>query len=133
MKNNKDTFRNLSSAIAAITWGLWTYYANRNTAPSPIISSVAQATLSFVMTMLSVETLSFLQNNFTNYKSKILTPSLMLLGSSFLISISIHSILKTENIITTILPNLLVGFIFSLITCSHLNKITCKGATNGHR
>ena len=125
--NGHERYRNVTASLAGLFWGGYALTVNCSHLLSALTSGLFQGMASFMMTFISVELLNSIQTFFRNNFSKIIAPPIILLVLTSLLYFTIHSIIKTENILLTLLPNLAVGLIFSIITCLHLNKTSYQG------
>ena len=120
-------YKYATSSAAALIWGSYAYFVNRNGTSSALNSGLLQGISSFGITYISVEALKNLHDMFEQNVDKLILPPLVLLLLTSGLYSSVHYIIKTENIVATLLPNLLAGFTFSLVTCLHLNKKSYQG------
>ena len=119
---SKNGYKNICSIGAALIWGFWAYTINNDNMQTSMKSGLFQAISSYLITYTSVEFLYYLQNQFNKKHSKVLLPPMISLVTCGIIYTFLHLWIKTENILPTIVPNLIAGVIFSLVTCLHLYK-----------
>ena len=115
-------YKYFSAIFAFILWGSWTYYINQN-AQTVFISSFSQGLASFIITLIMVDIIAFFYNKFPKEKNYFLFPSIITVFLTSTTITIIHLLVHTENILYTILPNIFVAFIFSLLTTHKLVKL----------
>lgn len=128
--NGHEKYRNVTATLAGLLWGGYAFTVNCNHLPSALKSGIFQALASFITTFTSVQLLVSIQSCFKRQLSKVIIPPVILLVLTSLLYFFIHSFIKTENILLTLLPNLAAGFAFSTITCLHLNPTSYQGQSN---
>jgi len=120
----KKPLYNKLSAIAAFTlWFTWTYYVN-SSADNVLISALSQGFISASITLMMIKLLKVLKPFFKTTSSKIFYPSLIISTMCFLMGFLIHSAINTSQVIKTIIPAVVVGFIFCIITS--IKNIICE-------
>lgn len=114
-----SSFKILSAFLAFCLWGSWAYFINHN-----IKSALVQGAASFVITLILIKFVTYLFNILPQSRVKFFLPTFITISltSSFLIVI--HSLAKTQNILFTILPPIIVASIFCFVVTIKLEKNT---------
>lgn len=89
-----------------------------------LISAFSQGAASFIITLIMIKIIKYFYNLFPERKLFFLLPSIITvsLTSSFLVGI--HVIVHTENIFFTVLPTVIVAFLFALYTTRKISTQT---------
>ena len=122
MKPNK-TYQTISAVCAFVSWFSWTYFIN-NKSEDVLLSSIVQGLISAVITIFMVQISYVLYHKCRTPKAKIFLPPLVLLFCCGLVGAVIHKAIGTSQIFYTLMPSLIIGFIFSLITCLKIQQST---------
>ncbi|MFC1750934.1 hypothetical protein ACFL2V_19250 [Pseudomonadota bacterium] len=118
-------FRYVSSFLALLLWGGWAYFINYDdSAYSGIRSGLAQGIASFVMTLSMVHVITHLYNKLSHPVSQLLFPAILVVSLTCSCLIAIHTIVGTPNIGVTILPTLIVAFLFCVYTSFKLQAMS---------
>lgn len=128
MTNNVQTsraFNTISPLLAFLLWGGWSYYINHNNADhSGIVSGLTQGTASLMITFFMLRFVTYLYHQYQHPVAKQLMPAIITVTLTSLCLVSIHTLIKTPNILYTVAPALSVAFIFCLYTAFKLHKIS---------
>lgn len=113
----------LSAVFAFILWGTWAYLMNIDS-DNNLISTFSQGAASFIITLIMIKIIKYFYNLFPERKLFFLLPSIITVSitSSFLVGI--HVIVHTENIFFTVLPTVIVAFLFALYTTRKISTQT---------
>ena len=118
------TFYNKFSALGAFAlWFTWTYHINAG-ASNAMSSALFQGCLSASLTLVMIRATKILAYKFHSTRAKIFGPSIIISSLCFSLAYLIHSIIKTSEIFKTVLPAVIAGFLFCIITCS--KNIICE-------
>jgi len=122
----------ISAGAAFLLWGGWAFYVNSQVSlSSGLISGVAQGLSSFVMTLVMVRSIEFWMTKFEGKIQEIAWPVLITTASSACVLIIVHSLARTPDIITTIVPTLAVAFLFCIAAAFNSHKTIVKKSFKG--
>ncbi len=114
------SYETLSPVFAFLLWGAWTIHANAgDTLQGRLVSGAAQGLISFFVTILMVKVIGILFATFPP-ALRLALPSLIVIGGIGAIEVAVHKMIGTRNVFDTIKPNLVVGFVFCVITTFRL-------------
>jgi hypothetical protein len=119
------SYNYISAILAFILWGTWAYFINIDSSNS-IISAIAQGIASFIITLVMIKIIEYFYNLFPKNKFYFVLPSIItvLITSSFVIGI--HIFIDTQNILFTVLPTVIIAFLFALFTTRKISNYTKK-------
>ena len=106
----------ISALLAFCIWGGWSFYINDNSLLIRVSSGLAQGISSFIITLIMVNFVTWLYNK--NYFSplRLILPAIITVIATGSALIVIHYLVGTPNIFVTVLPALIVGFLFCIYT-----------------
>lgn len=112
----------ISAILAFILWGTWAYFMNIESSNN-LLSATTQGISSFVITLIMIKIIKYFYNLFPKNKFYFIFPSLItvFITSSFVVGI--HVFINTQNILITVLPTVIVAFLFALFTTKKISKI----------
>ncbi|MBS0290711.1 MAG: hypothetical protein JSS07_11835 [Proteobacteria bacterium] len=113
-------YKLISASLAFILWGTWTYYINDGT--TRISSAFSQGIASLIITFLMVRAVSYFYKKFANGKFRLILPALLTISVTGCCLVSIHYIVGTKYIVLTVLPPLIIAFLFCLFTTNHFGR-----------
>lgn len=113
----------ISAFLAFILWGTWAYFVNIDDS-NRFVSSFFQGLSSFVITLFIVRLITIFNKIFEN-NSVILTAILTVTITSSIVFVG-HLLIHTQNIFYTILPTVIVSFIFTVFMAKKVSKLTKK-------
>ncbi|MCP3852395.1 MAG: hypothetical protein GY694_19520 [Gammaproteobacteria bacterium] len=116
-------YKYVSAFFAFALWGSWAYYVNTTKENPAFLSAFSQATASFIITLLMVKGVTFFNSFFHTVVTSLILPPLIVSFITAICLFSIHSIIGTRDIVTTLWPALTVGFIFCCYSSYRLNFI----------
>lgn len=109
--------------LAFVIWGGWTYYANAQAGYwTALISACAQGLFSMVMTFFMGYLTCFFFVRLTHPMAQLLMPATLILTLSGTCLTVLHWLVGTPEIILTIMPALIVGFLFCLFKTIQLKR-----------
>jgi len=119
---------NLGSALFAFClWGGWAYYINsKHGINTGLISGFAQGAASFIITLGMVYAVTWLYVRIPASPIRLLLPALITVSVTSTGLYTVHSLVGTPNIATTIAPALSVAFMFCVYTSYKLSKLTSQ-------
>jgi hypothetical protein len=113
---NNSTYNALSATGAFLLWFTWSYHINLG-ADNVLLSALFQGVISATLTLIMIRSLTALANKFKTPLSKILYPPLIISISCAFFGFLVHALINTSQIIKTLCPAVVVGFIFCIFTC----------------
>ena len=126
MKSKVSARYKYSSAIQGfILWGGWAFYINSNVSfYAGIIAGFVQGMFSFFATLIVIHLLTKLYDFFKAPLVKlIVSPTIMIICLTSIL-ILVHTLTKTQKIIATITPSLIVATLFISFTTYKLANTT---------
>lgn len=109
--------------LAFIFWGAWAYYANSQAGFSVAwVSALSQGVFSMVMTFIIGFVTVALFRCFTSPMAQLLMPSLLVLMMTSVCLSLLHVAIGTPEILLTISPALVVGYLFSFFKTIQIKK-----------
>ncbi len=110
-------YTTLMAAAAFIVWGGWATFVNADAGTGQrIVSGLTQGTISAVSTVTMIWVIELLYRKLEGVRLRILLPSVMPTLILGVILVTAHQLAGTEHIVWTVTPNLVIVFIFGMIT-----------------
>jgi len=114
--------------LAFLMWGFWALYANWiNGWQVAVVSGLVQGCFSFFMTLMMGILVQYFYRYFEQPVLKLVMPALLILILACVLLLSVHLWFGTPELILTITPALLVGFLFCVFKTLQLR---IRGVTN---
>jgi ABC-type antimicrobial peptide transport system permease subunit len=104
-----------SALLAFVLWSLWAYFINVKSS-NVMVSALAQGVASFVITLIMIKLLVYFYRLFPKGGWYFIVPSLATVGMTSSFVLFIHFMVHTKNILYTVLPTVIVAFLFALYT-----------------
>lgn len=122
---------NIFSALAAFFgYGGWAYYINHKADPSMgLISAITQGISSFSITFITAYAVSGIYCAIQSKLWRILMPAIILVSILIVFLCIVHSVIGTPRILFTIIPSILITFLFCLATAYKLELSEKKELT----
>lgn len=114
-----------SALLAFILWGAWAYYINIQS-DNNIISALSQGMASFVVTLIMIKIIKYFYRLLPEGKLFFILPSVITVSITSSVIVGVHLIVNTENIFYTVLPTVIVAFLFALFTTQRISMNTTK-------
>ncbi len=119
-KENKNKRMLITGVLSAIIYGLWAYYVNQGL-PTALASSLAQAISSFIGGYLVAGIIEF-TFSITPKPWRFPVSAFIPYGITLSIYALVHKFVGTPDILSTILPNIIIGTPYFVIYCIKLEK-----------
>ncbi len=119
-ENNKNKRMLITGILSAILYGVWAYYVNYGL-PTAIASSVAQAISSFIGGYLVAGVIEF-TFSITPKPWRFPISAFVPYGMTLSIYALVHTFVGTPDILSTIMPNIIVGTPYFILYCVKLEK-----------
>ncbi|MBL4671351.1 MAG: hypothetical protein JKX81_03755 [Arenicella sp.] len=119
-KESKNRRMFITGILSAIIYGLWAYYVNQGL-PTALASSLAQAISSFIGGYLVAGIIEF---TFSITPKPWRFPVSAFIPYAITLSIYalVHKLVGTPDILSTILPNIIIGTPYFILYCIKLEK-----------
>jgi len=109
--------------MAFVIWGGWTFYANAQAGYwTALVSACAQGIFSMLMTFFMGYLTGFWFARLRHPLAQLLMPATLILIMSGTFLTILHWFIGTPEIVLTIMPALIVGFLFCLFKTIQLKK-----------
>lgn len=105
----------VSAFLAFLLWGAWAYYVNIES-HNVLLSALSQGIASAIITLIMIKLLTYFYKLFPKNGWFFILPSLITVGITSSFVVLIHFIVDTKNIFYTVLPTVIVAFLFALYT-----------------
>lgn len=112
---HNSSYNKISALAAFILWSTWTYHVN-SSADNVLTSALFQGLISSILTLVMIKLVKKFAKLFKTTWMKIVYPSFIISTLCFTTGFVVHSTINTSQVIKTILPAVVVGFIFCIIT-----------------
>jgi len=123
MSQTSSFYKYSVAVLGFILWGGWAFYINSKVSlSSGITSGLAQGAFSFVGTFVVIYLLTLLFNYFNERLFKLFIPTLIMVATLIVLSVLVHSLVNTPELIKTIAPNLVVSALFCAFTTYKLSS-----------
>ncbi len=128
IEKNKSTralksYKYTSAILAFILWSVWAYFINIES-DNNMVSAFAQGASSFFITLMMIKLIEFFYNFFPKNRWFFILPSIVTVGLTSSFVVFIHMWIDTANIFFTVLPTVMVSFLFALYTTRKFKRIT---------
>ena len=111
--------------VAFVMWGGWTFYVNAQAGYwTAFISACAQGLFSMLMTFLMGYLTVFFFVRLSYPLAQLLMPATLILIMSCTCLAVLHWLIGTSEIVLTIMPALIVGFLFCLFKTIQLKRVS---------
>jgi hypothetical protein len=116
-------YKLLSATGAFLLWGGWATYVNAHqSARAGVTSGLAQGLGSFLITLVLVSAVTWLDGHFNNRLARLLMPALIAVGTTTSLLALLHWAVGTPRILNTVAPASSVAFVFCLYTSRRLQQ-----------
>jgi len=105
----------ISAFLAFLLWGAWAYLVNIDS-HNVIVSALSQGIASAIITLIIIKLLVYFYRLFPKNGWFFILPSFVTVGITSSFVVLIHFVVDTENIFYTVLPTVIVAFLFALYT-----------------
>ncbi len=119
------SFNLIWAALAFVVWGGWAYYVSlmlTETGGRPIVSGLTQGCGSFMITLIMVQSVTWLYHRLPHNAARLFLPALITVAATGSCLAIAHSIVATPNIAQTIAPGLGVALGFSTLVTVKLRR-----------
>jgi len=123
--NVLKSYNYLSAILAFILWGAWAYLINIDS-NNNFISAFSQGVSSFIITLIMIKIIEYFYNLFPKNRLFFLLPSIITVSITSSFVVGIHLIVNTQNILFTVLPTVLIAFLFALYTTKKISTKIIK-------
>ncbi len=115
-------YKYTSAILAFILWSVWAYFINIES-DNNIISALTQGVSSFLITLIMIKLIEFFYDLFPKNRWFFILPSIVTVGLTSSFVVFIHVLIDTKNIFFTVLPTVIISFLFALYTTKKLKRI----------
>lgn len=116
----------LMAGAAFVVWGCWAGYVNADSDMlQRIVSGLTQGTMSALSTLMMIWIIGFLYRWLEGARLRALLPSLVLTSALGALFVAAHEMAGTNHIARTVIPNLIIVFVFGVITTLKVQR--CNG------
>jgi len=116
-----DTYNSISALLAFLLWGGWTYLVNIS-GDNVHLSALVQGSYSAVMTLAIVCIVHYFYQLLPKGRLFFLLPSVISVTLTTILIVVIHLSIDTYDIFYTVLPTVVVAFVFSLYTTHNIKQ-----------
>ena len=113
----------VAALLSAATWFAWAFWANRHDLDHAWISGLSQGGVSFITTSVGSSLLEFFHRRIGATRAGRIATVAMVSGCSLAFMVSVHTLARTPNLLTTILPVFTVVLLYCSSYVIGLQKI----------
>ena len=115
----------ISAFLAFVLWGTWAFFMNMDST-NRWESALSQGIASFIITLIMIKIIAYFYELFPKTKLFFILPAVITVSITSSFVVGIHLWVKTENILSTVLPTVIVAFLFALFTTKKISNQTTK-------
>jgi hypothetical protein len=123
--NILKSYNYLSAMLAFVLWGTWAYFINIDS-NNNFISAFSQGIASFIITLMMIKSVQYFYNIFPKNRLFFVLPSIITVGITSSVVVGIHLMVKTQNILFTVFPTVIVALLFALYTTKKISTKIIK-------